>query len=165
MNPMTVIRKANMKELWQLMHLGLRYPRFVFPTLNATKKALSISQQYYGRAHSKNGPANAFRHAIWNYLIAQYCYKKSRKMGKVLRWTKRITDWHEKLFPNPESDRFMDLHNNAFGRRFFEKSPELPKTELITKLQEAASNAVQIHDTRQDFNVKESMVYLKKAEL
>ena len=69
MNPLTVLRKASMKELWQLMLLGMRYPRYIFPSLNATKKALSISQQYYGRAHSKNGPANAFYHGFIDAVI------------------------------------------------------------------------------------------------
>jgi len=165
MNPLTVLRKASMKELWQLMLLGMRYPRYIFPSLNATKKALSISQQYYGRAHSKNGPANAFRHAIWNYLIAQDCYHKSKKMESALQWTKRITDFHERLFPNPESARDMDLHNNAFGRNFFKQFPELSQKNLIEALQKAASSAIQIQNDKEVADVKEALVYLFKQEV
>ena len=162
MNPLTILRKAPMKELWKLMLFGLRYPAFIFPTLKATKKALQISQQYYGRAHSKNGPANAFRHALWNYLIAQSCTRRTQKMRVALHWTQRITEWHEKLFPNPESDRLMDLHNNAYGRQFFTRSPELEEAELISQLQEAAGRAVQMAKAPSESDEPNYLVYLKK---
>ena len=162
MNPFTILRKAPIKELWKLMLFGLRYPAFISPTLKATKKALNISQQYYGRAHSKNGPANAFRHAIWNYLIAQACFRRKQEMKVVLYWTERVTEWHEKLFPNPESDRLMDLHNNAYGRRFFMRSPDLKEEELIRQLLEAAGSAMRIEEAPAPESEQNSLVYLKK---
>ena len=86
-------------------------------------------------------------------------------MESALQWTKRITDFHERLFPNPESARDMDLHNNAFGRNFFKRFPELSQKNLIEALQKAASSAIQIQNDKEVADVKEALVYLFKQEV
>ena len=114
-----ILKHITIRSFWSLLKLGLRYPLFAYPTFKATKTCLSVSTQYFGRAHYQNTPANAFRHAFWNYLIAMKCTKWSKNISSILTWTKAITDWHEDAFRNRELARLMDLHNNAIGRSIF----------------------------------------------
>ena len=51
--------------------------------------------------------ADAYRHALWNYLMTQ-------KLGPDA--AKRFGDAHEVTVPNPDSERLMDLFNNNVGR-------------------------------------------------
>lgn len=110
------IKVLRPSQLWKLLRLSLRFPNFVIPTLIATKKSVQIATAYYGNSHKRNNPANAFRHALWNFLIAKRCRKWALKGKNVLVWTKKITDLHEDLMPNPTLAKAMDLHNNAVGR-------------------------------------------------
>src|SRR5690606_22157464 len=74
-----------------------------------------ISTAHYGKLHHKNGPANAFRHALWNFMIVRACRRYSGEQ-RALSWAGKITHWHEDSFPNGKLARAMDLHNNAVGR-------------------------------------------------
>jgi len=71
------------KSFWQLALLGIKNPFFIYPTFTATKQCLKISTEHYGRSHYQNTPANAFRHAFWNYLIAIKCTKWSKNSNRV----------------------------------------------------------------------------------
>lgn len=102
---------------------------FLLPTLNATRKSLAIATEHFGREHHRNTHANAFRHALWNYLIFKACQKWSKNEEKVLRWTTKITDLHEELMPNAPLAKAMDLHNNQVGREVaFQQKNEAEKT-------------------------------------
>ena len=94
---------------------------------------MQISTEHYIKKHYLNGRANAFRHALWNYLIAKNCSEWSKNKGKVLEWTKNITDWHEFAFPNRKLARKMDLHNNEIGRRLFLKHEKESVLKEMTK--------------------------------
>ena len=102
MNVLKTLKRISLKSFWLLAKLCLRFPFFVLPTLSATKQCMSTSTELYGRLHYKNGPANAFRHAFWNYLIAKRCFRSRKNINGVLIWAKKITDWHESAFPNRE---------------------------------------------------------------
>lgn len=54
-----------------------------------------------------NGPRDAFRHAIWNCLMA-----KSIGKGQA----KTVADTHEEFGKNHPNEKAMDDHNNAVGR-------------------------------------------------
>ena len=71
----TILRRVAFKNLWAIFKLSCRHPLFVYPTYQATKKCLTIATKYYGSLHYQNTPANAFRHAFWNYLIPKKCTK------------------------------------------------------------------------------------------
>lgn len=122
-----VIKRAKPGQLAELMVLCLKNIRFVFPTYKATKSTIAFANAHFGSSHRRNTPANAFRHALWNWLIAKACYRITRDKEKVLLWTKKITDMHEKILPGNEVSNAMDLHNNAVGRQMF-------KTETVSDI-------------------------------
>ncbi|MDC6366370.1 hypothetical protein PP183_09845 [Muricauda sp. AC10] len=103
-----------------------------------------MSTELYGRLHFRNGPANAFRHAYWNYAIAEKCLSVRRNENKVLTWTKKVTDWHENAFPNRELDKLMDLHNNKVGRHIFMKTIQQPKTNVLEIFKEMTTQSQKI---------------------
>ncbi|MBL6935944.1 MAG: hypothetical protein ISR48_11085 [Alphaproteobacteria bacterium] len=55
----------------------------------------------------QDGPADAFRHALWNYKMTQ-------KIGSDA--AKGAADAHEVSDPNNDGERLMDLYNNRIGR-------------------------------------------------
>lgn len=118
------------KQLWSLAGFCLRNPLYVIPTYNATRKTIKICDQKFGKAHHKNGPANAFRHALWNVLIIHRC-KRWSSIQRATTWTKRITDWHEDFSVNAPLERAMDLHNNQIGRTFAIKHKDASEQQLI----------------------------------
>jgi len=130
-NLVKALRNVGAKNIWQAFLLALWHPLFVLPTLFATKKCINLSTQYFGNAHHKNGPANAFRHALWNYMIARSCSGWSTKMDKAVLWAEKITNWHEEAFINKPLARAMDLHNNKVGRYLFSKYGATSLEELV----------------------------------
>lgn len=144
MNLFKTIKRINFKSFWQLALLGIKNPFFIYPTFTATKQCLKISTEHYGRLHYQNTPANAFRHAFWNYLIAIKCTKWSKNSNRVLVWVKNITDWHENAFRNRDIARKMDLHNNQVGRTIFNEHKEKTLEEVIRIVLELAKNSVKI---------------------
>ncbi|NAS10862.1 hypothetical protein GTQ38_02540 [Flavobacteriaceae bacterium R33] len=97
---------------------------------------VAISNANYGKQHHKNTAANAFRHALWNYLIAKKCSSWSGEPQRILDWTQKITDLHEDFLPNKPLAREMDLHNNKVGRHLYTKMGDLSVEALISLLQE-----------------------------
>ncbi len=162
MNIFKTIKRINVKSFWQLILLGFRNPFFIYPTINATKQCLSISTKYYGRLHYQNTPANAFRHAFWNYLIAKKCTKWSNKTNKVTNWTKLITDWHENAFRNREIARQMNFHNNKVGRLVFIKHENDSIEKVIDIFIEMALNSIKITEQTTFQNHKFSLVHLNE---
>ncbi|MEP0266771.1 hypothetical protein [Dokdonia sp.] len=118
------------KQLWSLAGFCLRYPLFMIPTYIATRKTVAVCDQKFGKAHHKNGRANAFRHALWNVFIIHKC-KRWASIKKATAWAKRITDWHEDFSINPELARAMDLHNNHIGRTFAQQHADASESQLI----------------------------------
>lgn len=160
MNVIKTLRRISLKSFWILAKLCLRFPLFVFPTLSATKQCMSTSTQLYGRLHYKNGPANAFRHAFWNYLIAKKCYRWQKNIDGVLIWAKKITDLHEHAFPNRELAKKMDLHNNEVGRLLFKEHFSKMENQVVDMLIKMASTSIKI-DAQTDFTlVKNQLVYI-----
>lgn len=122
MKSITTIIKAlkslSFGKVWQLMRLGFSNPIFAVLSAFATIKTLNISKKYYPKTNETDGIGNAFRHAFWCCMIMAYCCKVSSPK-KAEKWCKRMTDFHEELFPNNPLQQKMDLHNNAIGIRLF----------------------------------------------
>jgi len=162
MNVLKRIRQLSVKQLWHLSVVFIKQPFLVFPTLNATKKTMQISSDLYGKAHHKNGPANAFRHAMWNVLIAKAAFRKFQNVEKSIAWAEKVTDLHEKLAPNSPLETAMDLHNNKMGRLFFEEILELSEEKMINLLQKRAENAQKVTKTSEIEVFKKELVFIKK---
>lgn len=140
--------------------LALKNPLFIWPTFKATQETVNLSYHYYQRKHHENGPANAFRHALWNYLIVKKCTKWSKSKEKVLRWAKNITDWHEHAFPNRELARKMDLHNNEVGRSLFLEHENDDFDDVIEKLLKMTEASVYIKEAAVLKSLKNKLVHI-----
>ena len=111
-------------EKWAL----LWHPRMVKPTLNATNKATELTKKKFPEINKHfQTQAYAFRHAIWNALIAKYAGDSKNKIDKCVDWAKKFTDKHEEGGTKPTGwtdeefafDQAMDYHNNKIGRDYF----------------------------------------------
>ena len=144
MNIVRALRNVGAKSVWRVFVLAIMHPLFVIPTITATKKCLKLSTEHFGKAHYENGPANAFRHALWNILIANFCLRWSSNRDKLNNWAKKVTDWHEEAFINTPLARAMDLHNNAVGRHLFSKHASASYENLVGILVDMTKNSVLI---------------------
>lgn len=121
---------------------------------------MSISTQHYGRLHYKNGPANAFRHAFWNYLIAKNCTGLAKNNTAAITWSEKITDWHEKAFPNRKLARKMDLHNNEVGRIIFLNHFSKTEQEIIGILKKMTVTSSKVDSNSNFANFKNKLVHI-----
>lgn len=163
MNVLKRIRQLSVKQFWHLSVVFIKQPFLVFPTLNATKKTMQISSDLYGKAHHKNGPANAFRHALWNVLIAKAAFRKFQNVEKSIAWAEKVTDLHEKLAPNSPLETAMDLHNNEMGRQIFTEISDISEEEMISFLQKKVENAQKVVKTSEIEVFKKELVFIKKT--
>lgn len=141
------IKKVRLIYLWKLIKLVICYPLFGLPTFRATKKCMALSTQHFGRLHYQNGPANAFRHALWNMLIPFYCNKWNRNKETILEWTKAITDWHEEAFFNRSLAQKMDLHNNRVGRQIYQDQSFVCVQDIVNLVLSLSTKSKLISET------------------
>lgn len=81
----------------------LGVPYVAWATLAAWKK----TKEKYPDIGSRNNEADAYKHAIWNYLMSQ-------SIGKDR--AKAFADAHEVSGDNSEAELLMDLYNNQVAR-------------------------------------------------
>mgnify|MGYP000198918917 CR=1 FL=1 len=139
-----LIKGIRCKQLIVLVGFFLKRPMFMLSTGKATSQTLDIVQEKFPGIHGKDNSANAFRHALWNYLIAVRCLKNEKNIKTILSWTKEITDWHEDFSPNEPLARAMDLHNNQIGRALFESHENKTEKEAIIALELKLMDAVRV---------------------
>ena len=135
------IRQLNFKEIFILLKLFLPQPFYIFPTYRATRETLKLCDRLFGKKHYQDNRENAFRHAYWNFLIAEKVFQKNNSVEESIIWAKKITDLHERMAPNKALARAMDLHNNEVGRNLFSNNPE---ENAVEKLQDLMNSAVKI---------------------
>lgn len=160
MNIAARIRSLDYRQLFVISKAFLFRPLFIVPTLKATRETIRICDNNFGRSHHKNTPANAFRHALWNFLICEKCYKISGSVEKVTNWSRKITDLHEKIAPNGALARQMDLHNNHIGRKIFEEH-FASEIEIISILKEKMEEAVKISDAGDIEKAQNKLVFIE----
>lgn len=158
------IKRANAKQIWQLITLCLGNIRLLWPTYKATKKAVKYSNTYFGTKHHKNTPANAFRHAIWTYFIASECAQWSKNDARVVSWTNKITNLHELILPKNELADAMDLHNNAVGLHIYTTNKALPSEEVINLFLAIVKSSVKISSKEELINIpKDQFVHITET--
>ena len=156
------IKQLNLKQTFILGKTFLFRPGLLFPTYRATRQTVQICNRLFGKAHHKDNKTNAFRHALWNFLIAEKSLPQLKEKTKAIAWAKEITDLHEKLSPNPELPRTMDLHNNEVGRSLFQQ--EIASEEIIEKLQEMMKEAQFVDQATEIPNYPERLVYIESLK-
>lgn len=160
MNLFAALKRVDFKNILKVICIGLSRPHLVLPTIKATKDCIAISTQNYGKLHHKNGPANAFRHAFWNYLIAKRCFNWHKNEKTVLAWAKKVTDWHEDSFPNQPLPRAMDLHNNEVGRLVFAEQGQKSEQEIVALMKQMTSESIKIDSKTILSEYKNRMVHI-----
>ena len=164
MNVFKTLKRIRFNQLVKLVGLSLKNMRFVLPTIMATKRCMAAATTHFGRQHYRNGPANAFRHALWNVLIAKYCKKVSSNTQKALNWTKTITDWHEETFFSKMLAMKMDVHNNQVGRMLYLANPLDAEAEFINRLIQLSKDACKIQAGTAMEPLKNQLVYITEDE-
>lgn len=156
------LNKLSLKEVGGLIRLSFGNPLFLFPTVIATQRCIVLCTNYYGRDHHLHNKANAFRHSLWNLLIARKCYSWRKNLNKVLAWTERITEWHEDFGVNDPLARAMDLHNNEIGRNVFKATRKFSEEEHVTSLHHMLTHAVKIQSLDDLLQCKGKLVYISE---
>jgi len=155
MNIMGFLKLINKGNAWSFLILFARHPFNFIPTFLATYQCVKISNKHYGKLHHKNNATNAFRHALWNFLIAKKCSVWRRNKRKAIRWAQEITDWHEEFSPNELLEKEMDLHNNHIGRKLFIIHAEDSIEEFVEMLKEKVEDSkliIEIEDLKKYSN-------------
>lgn len=160
MNPFKILTRIKPKGFWKLLKLSISNITFIWPTYSATKTCMQLSTEHFGGKHYQNGQANAFRHALWNVLIAKYCAKSANFVDRALTWTKKITDWHEETFFSKELPMKMDYHNNAVGRHLFHQHHQWPQEQFLESLLKLAEKAVKINESTDLNYLKNQLVFI-----
>ncbi len=157
----TIIKQIKAKQLFGFFRFFIRHPLFAVSTFFATVKTYNIAEKEFTKIHGRNNKANAFRHALWNALIAKSCSTYSNNKKNIIRWTKDVTDWHEKLFVNESLSREMDLHNNQIGRELFINHDKLSSKELSNVLLKSLNSAVFVLSLKGISEATNELVYLE----
>lgn len=156
------LKRLNFSQLFQLTGITLGSPRRMFKTALATRQCMRLCDREFGQTHHLHNRANAIRHALWNILILKRLYSSRSNMVSLLKWTEKITCWHEDFSVNLPLERAMDLHNNAVGRYWFPDLKTLGEKEIMTQLKQRAQVARQITDVNDTKTCFGCLVYLSE---
>lgn len=83
-------------------------PWHALTTKSASEESIRATKEYYPPEDRFQNRADAFRHSYWNVCLARYCKNRD--------WAERWTTAHEDG-EKDASDKAMDMHNNAVGRK------------------------------------------------
>lgn len=160
-----LIKNLKFRQITSLLALFARHPLMLIPTVKATKRCLDICRDLFPKKHKGNGRANAFRHALWNILLAGEAVKWNKDREKSLAWARKITDWHEEFAPNQELAKTMDLHNNAVGRELFatwlNAQISITDTFVIEQLKEIKARSRKLTDTSETIAYSGELVHIE----
>ena len=158
------IAELNSRELLVLCKIFFRHPFYLIPTYRATNDAVKISTRLYGNLHHEDNRTNAFRHALWNYLLSEYCLSVAGSIEKTVEWSKKITDLHERLSPNEKLAKAMDLHNNKIGRELFLNNFE-KNENIVPLLQKMTREAVKVSTIPEIEREKEKLFFIEEIKI
>lgn len=157
----TILKHIKAKQMFGFFLFFIRHPFFAISTFFATVRTYKVAEKEFPKIHGGHNKANAFRHALWNILIAKSCSRFSRNMDKVTAWTKDVTDWHEELFVNDDLPRTMDLHNNEIGRVLFLSESEKSEDCLIQLLLNLLNDSIKVVTVDEISKAVDQLVFLE----
>lgn len=146
------------RQFFILSKVFISKPLYIIPTIKATQETVRISDRLFQHRHHGHNRENAFRHALWNYLICSKCLKISGSLENSKNWAKKITDLHEKLLPNEELEKHMDLHNNNVGLELCTSSPETK--DIVALLKDMRKEAVLVKKIEEIEHADGKLVYI-----
>lgn len=156
----TWLKGASFRQLFALSKTFIGNPLLIGPTFKATKRTIGICNTLFGKAHHEDNISNAFRHALWNFLICKRCLRRLGSEEKAMAWSKKITDLHENLFPNSELARKMDLHNNRVGRILFSAHSN-DNEKIVALLREKMKEAIKVRKPEDFQAAGNELVYIE----
>lgn len=162
MNIWLRLKQLSIPQICRLSYLFVTNPLLISPTLKATKETIKICDAHFGNIHHKSNPANAFRHALWNYKLCQKTVKIIKNDEKAAIWVQKFTNMYEKVTNNTFFDEAMDLHNNQVGRNLFLVKNELKNIDLIQYLLKMIKKAQKIENIDAIENCSEQLVYISE---
>lgn len=157
------IKQLSIKQFFILLKVFIMRPLYIIPTHKATLKTVLICDKLFGIKHQNHGVENAFRHALWNIIIAKNCYTPKRGVTNVVEWAEKVTTLHEKMAPNEPLETVMDLHNNKMGINLFveEKLHEKPLLEIKEILLKQMELGVKVSSMEEMKQHTDKMVYIE----
>jgi hypothetical protein len=158
------LKLLNKGNAWSFIFLFMRHPFNFIPTFIATYQCVKISDEHYGNLHHQNNVTNAFRHALWNYLIAKKCSAWRRNKRKAIQFSEKITNWHEEFSPNAPLEKEMDLHNNYIGRKLFIQENEESTDIFVNFLKDKVSSAKRIESIEDIKLYRNDLVYIHELD-
>lgn len=105
------------KEIW----FGLWHAQAVNDIKDARDKAIQYEKDLFGDVTGLT-VGDAFRHSIWNTLIAKYYAERKKDVLKGVEMALEFTNLHEEcneVCGSDDWDIAMDKHNNFVGRNYF----------------------------------------------
>jgi hypothetical protein len=157
------IKQLNLKQFFILLKVFVKRPLYIIPTHKATLETLQICNKLFGTKHQYHNKENAFRHALWNIIIAKNCYTSKRGVTNVVKWAEQITTLHEKIAPNKPLETAMDLHNNKIGLVLFEQENLYQKnlSEIKKMLLQKMESSIKVNSREEMKQHLDKMVYLE----
>lgn len=157
------IKQLNLKQFFILLKVFIIRPLYIIPTHRATIETLLICDKLFRTKHQNHNRENAFRHALWNIIIAKNCYTPKRGVTNVIEWAEKITTLHEKMAPNKPLETVMDLHNNKVGLTLFEEEKlyQKPLSEIKKILLQKMEFGVKVNSEEEIKQHTDKMVYLE----
>jgi hypothetical protein len=157
------IKQLSLKQFFILLKVFMMRPLYIIPTHKATLETLQICNKLFGTKHQNHTKENAFRHALWNIIIAINCYTSKRGVTNVVEWAEKITTLHEKIAPNKPLETAMDLHNNKIGLVLFEQEKLYQKnlSEIKKMLLQKMESSIKVNSREEMKQHLDKMVYLE----
>ena len=159
----SLLKKIRPTQLIRLAGFFLWHPLYAWPTVRATLRCMKISDRKYGSLHHGDNRPNAFRHALWNVLIVRYCLGWRKGMTKALRWTEKITTWHESISKNDPLATAMDLHNNHIGRMYVSKTAHYSEFDLVSWIADQAEKAKNVTSVVEIDQYPDELVFISES--
>lgn len=115
----------------------LKHPFSACGLIKQKDKAFSLTEEYMGHATRVDEKSDAFRHAMWNIVMAKEGWGlKKEKMS----WARDFATAHEEGVKYDGLASEMDLHNNRAGLRYYdEKASKKYKKILWFKIEVGVS--------------------------
>jgi len=106
-------------EFWFLV----KRPTAAIQIHKAKGDAMEYADEYYPNMDRSLTKRDAFRHSMWNILIAKYYGGKKKSVSKGVSMARAFANLHEECNAEKGADDWdmeMDYHNNMVGRAYFE---------------------------------------------
>ncbi|MDE6350746.1 MAG: hypothetical protein K2K67_07065 [Treponemataceae bacterium] len=117
------------KVTWYEIAAVLKHPFSAVGLIKQRNIAYDLTKSYYGNEYrSVDNKADAFRHSIWNVVMAKEGWGLKKEK---LSWAEDFSTAHEKGTKYDGVASEMDLHNNKVGRCFYDAKASKKYTKIL----------------------------------